>query len=224
MLLGRRMYEVLVAWETMDDPAPEMRDFAAIWRGSDKVVYSRTLAEVSSARTRIEREFDPDVVRGMKAAAERDLSVGGPELAAHAIRAGLVDECQLFLSPIVVGGGTPALPEGLRVATRAGRRAPVRQWRRVSAVPNVNCGWVVGELAGSAVLSVPGAGEKWSLCGRYSPRVASWGCRAMRDRTPAAPRGRSFAACATEQPRRPRGVADCRVYDCDQPQRPRRGC
>jgi dihydrofolate reductase len=112
MLLGRRMYEVLVAWETIDDPAPEIRDFAQIWRATDKVVYSRTLQQVSSARTRIEHDFDPDAVRRMKAAAERDLGVGGPELAARAIRAGLVDELRLFLSPIVVGGGTPALPDG----------------------------------------------------------------------------------------------------------------
>ena len=113
-LLGRRMYEVLVAWETMDDPAPVMRDFAEIWRATDKVVYSRTLETVSSARTRLEREFAPDAVRRLKATAERELSIGGPELAAEAIRAGLVDECRLFVSPIVVGGGTPALPDGVR--------------------------------------------------------------------------------------------------------------
>jgi dihydrofolate reductase len=114
MLLGRRMYEVLAVWDTMDDPAPAIRDFAQIWRAADKVVYSRTLQEVSTARTGIEREFDPEAVRRMKAEAERDLSVGGPELAAQAIRAGLVDECHLFLSPIVVGGGTAALPDGVR--------------------------------------------------------------------------------------------------------------
>jgi dihydrofolate reductase len=113
MLLGRRMYEVLVPWETMDDPAPEMRDFAQIWRAADKVVYSRTLAEVSSARTRIEREFDPEAVRRMKE--DGDVGIGGPELAGQAIRAGLVDELQLFLSPILVGGGTAALPDGVRL-------------------------------------------------------------------------------------------------------------
>ena len=113
-LYGRRMYEVLVAWETMDDPAPEMRDFAQIWRAADKIVYSRTLEGVSSERTHLEREFDPDAVRRMKEDADRDLTVAGPELAAQAIRAGLVDECQLFLSPVVVGGGTPALPDGVR--------------------------------------------------------------------------------------------------------------
>jgi dihydrofolate reductase len=113
-LLGRRLYEVLVAWETIDDPAPAMRDFAQIWRAADKVVYSRTLEAPSSARTRIEREFDPEAVRRMKAETPGELSVGGPELAAHAIRAGLVDELRLFLSPVVVGGGTPALPDGVR--------------------------------------------------------------------------------------------------------------
>jgi dihydrofolate reductase len=115
-LYGRRMYEVLVAWETMADPDPVMRDYAAIWRAAEKIVYSRTLASASSERTRIEREFDPDAVRQLKAAADRDLSVGGPTLAAEAIEAGLVDELQLFLSPVVVGGGTPALPDGVRVS------------------------------------------------------------------------------------------------------------
>jgi dihydrofolate reductase len=113
-LYGRRMYEVLSVWETMDDPQPQMRDYAEIWRAADKVVYSRTLEEVSSARTRIERDFDPEAVRRMKEQADSDLSVGGPELAAQALRAGLVDECQLFLTPIVVGGGKRALPDGVR--------------------------------------------------------------------------------------------------------------
>jgi dihydrofolate reductase len=114
-LYGRRMYQVLAAWETMDDEHPAMRDYAQIWRDAEKVVYSRTLDEVSSARTRIERDFDPEAVREMKASAERDISVGGPELAAQALRAGLVDECQLFLAPIVVGDGQRALPDGVRV-------------------------------------------------------------------------------------------------------------
>jgi dihydrofolate reductase len=113
-LLGRRMYEVLVAWETMDDPEPVMQDFAEIWRGADKIVYSSTLQEVASKRTRIERAFAPEAVRQLKAESDRDLSIGGPTLAAEGIRAGLVDECQLFLSPVAVGGGTRALPEGVR--------------------------------------------------------------------------------------------------------------
>jgi dihydrofolate reductase len=114
-LYGRRMYDVMAVWETMADPSPPMRDFAEIWRAADKVVYSTSLDDVSSARTRIEREFDPEAVRQLKATAERDLGVGGATLAAEAIRAGLVDELQLFLNPVLVGGGTQALPGGIRV-------------------------------------------------------------------------------------------------------------
>jgi dihydrofolate reductase len=115
-LLGRRMYEVLVHWETidLDDQPPYIRDFAEIWRDAEKIVYSRTLEAVSSTGTRIERDFDPEEVRRLKAAAERDLSVGGPELAAAAFRAGLVDEVHLFVAPIAVGGGKPFLPAGVR--------------------------------------------------------------------------------------------------------------
>ena len=116
-LYGRRMYEVLVAWETMDtagEPA-SIRDYAEIWRGAEKVVYSRTLEAASSERTRIEREFNPETVRAMKESADRDLSIGGPDLAAQALAAGLVDEVNLLLSPVIVGGGNPALPEGLRL-------------------------------------------------------------------------------------------------------------
>ena len=114
-LYGRRMYEVMVPWETMDSDEPVMRDFAEIWRAADKVVYSRTLESASSARTRIEREFDPEAVRQMKAAADLDITVGGPELAGQAIQAGVVDELHLFLTPIVVGGGTQALPDAVRL-------------------------------------------------------------------------------------------------------------
>jgi dihydrofolate reductase len=117
-LYGRRMYEVMVAWETAHtfaDQRPVMQDFAKIWQAADKVVYSRTLAVVSSARTRIERDFDPEAVRQLKASAGRDLSVGGPHLAAEAIRAGLVDEYHLFLTPFVVGGGNQSLPNDVRL-------------------------------------------------------------------------------------------------------------
>ncbi|MGH2672495.1 MAG: dihydrofolate reductase family protein [Actinomycetota bacterium] len=116
-LYGRRLYEVMVAWEDMNthDQPPHIRDFAEIWRGADKVVYSKTLDAVTTSRTRIERDFDPEVVQRMKTSAERDLSVGGPELAAHAFRAGLVDECHLFLAPIVVGGGKRSLPNDVRL-------------------------------------------------------------------------------------------------------------
>jgi dihydrofolate reductase len=118
LLLGRRMYEVLSAWETIatgDDQPPVIRDFAEIWRAADKIVYSRTLPSVSTARTRLERSFDPAAVRRLKAQADADLTVGGPGLAAEAFKAGLVDVCQLFLAPIVVGGGTPSLPDKVRV-------------------------------------------------------------------------------------------------------------
>jgi dihydrofolate reductase len=117
-LYGRRMYEVMVYWETahtVADQPPFIRDYTEIWQAADKIVYSKTLDEVSSARTRIEREFDPEQVRQLKAQAERDLSVGGPDLAAQAIRAGLVDEYHLFVTPIVVGGGTQSLPDGVRL-------------------------------------------------------------------------------------------------------------
>jgi dihydrofolate reductase len=117
-LYGRRMYEVMIAWETIPtdgDQPPSMGDFARLWRAADKVVYSTTLPSVSTARTRLERAFDPDAVRRLKASADADLSVGGPRLAAHAFRAGLVDECHLFLTPILVGGGTRALPDKLRL-------------------------------------------------------------------------------------------------------------
>jgi dihydrofolate reductase len=117
-LYGRRMYEVMVAWETMHilaDEPPVVQDFAAIWQAADKIVYSKTLDTVASARTRIERDFDADAVRRMKAQASRDLSVGGSDLAAQAIKAGLVDEYQLFLVPVVVGGGTPSLPDHVRL-------------------------------------------------------------------------------------------------------------
>jgi len=117
-LYGRRMYETMRLWETAssgDDQPEAMRDFAEIWRAADKVVYSKTLESASTARTRIERDFDPEAVRQLKASAQGDLGVGGPELAAHAFRAGLVDECHLFLVPILVGGGKPALPDDVRL-------------------------------------------------------------------------------------------------------------
>lgn len=117
-LYGRRMYETMSGWETdpsLADQSPLMRDFADIWQAADKVVYSTTLDTVSTARTRLARAFDPEVVRQMKASAERDLSVGGPDLAAHAFKAGLVDACHLFIAPIVVGGGHQALPDDVRL-------------------------------------------------------------------------------------------------------------
>jgi dihydrofolate reductase len=116
-LYGRRMYEMMVFWETAGaapDEPPVFHDYAEIWRASDKVVYSRTLQEVSTARTRIEREFDPDAVRRLKQSAAADIAIAGPELAAQAIRAGLVDECRLLLCPVVAGAGKRALPNMAR--------------------------------------------------------------------------------------------------------------
>jgi dihydrofolate reductase len=117
-LYGRRMYETMMAWET--EPAlaatsPLMRDFAEIWQAADKIVYSRTLEAVSTRKTRIERAFDPEAIRRLKEAAEQDITIGGPDLGAHAFRSGLIDECHLFLAPILVGGGKQSLPSNVRL-------------------------------------------------------------------------------------------------------------
>jgi len=117
-LYGRRMYETMVYWETVSSPADGpafARDFTELWQAADKIVYSRSLEAVSSARTRIERRFDPQVIQQMKSSQERDISVGGPDLAAQALKAGLVDECQLLLTPVIVGGGKPSLPDDVRL-------------------------------------------------------------------------------------------------------------
>jgi dihydrofolate reductase len=116
-LYGRRMYETMVYWETVDAAGepPHILDYAEIWQAADKVVYSRTLEAPSSARTRIERDFAPEAIRELKDAADRDLSVGGAKLAAQALEAALVDELLLFVAPVVVGGGKKALPAGVRV-------------------------------------------------------------------------------------------------------------
>ncbi|MEA4906450.1 MAG: dihydrofolate reductase family protein [Anaerolineaceae bacterium] len=117
-LYGRRMYETMMVWET--DPnlaaeSPPMRDFAETWQAANKIVYSRTLKTISTRKTQLEQNFDPQAIRQLKAASEHDILIGGPELAAQAFRAGLIDECQLFLIPILVGGGKPALPDNLRL-------------------------------------------------------------------------------------------------------------
>jgi dihydrofolate reductase len=117
-LYGRRMYEVMVGWEsahTLADQPPFTQNFAQIWQAADKIVYSKTLQTVSSTRTRIERDFNPEAVRQMKARAGRDILVGGPDLAAQAIKARLIDEWHLFFAPIVVGGGKQSLPNNVRV-------------------------------------------------------------------------------------------------------------
>ncbi|MGD0345064.1 MAG: dihydrofolate reductase family protein [Acidimicrobiales bacterium] len=116
-LYGRRMYDTMAVWETDAALAAQsdlMKDFANVWKAADKVVYSATLAAVSTANTRLERHFDPGAVQDLKAAATRDLIVGGPNLAAQAFKAGLVDECHLFIWPVVLGGRKPALPTDTR--------------------------------------------------------------------------------------------------------------
>jgi dihydrofolate reductase len=116
-LYGRHMYETMRYWETADTLQGQRdasSDYTQIWQSADKVVYSTTLPEVSTAKTRLERAFDPNAVREMKAASARDIGIGGPGLAAHAFAAGLIDECQLFLTPVVVGGGKAALPDHVR--------------------------------------------------------------------------------------------------------------
>lgn len=112
-LYGRRLYETMRAWETMETSTAEpiAHDYAHLWRAADKVVYSTTLPEVTTPRTRLERTFDTDAVRELVAAADRDVSVGGPALAARAFASGLVDDVHLFLNPVIVGGGTRALPD-----------------------------------------------------------------------------------------------------------------
>src|SRR5215211_3965662 len=117
-LYGRRMYETMVYWQTAHtrpESSPVELDYAEIWQAADKIIYSRTMTDVSSARTRIEREFDPDSVRRLKESAGRDLSVGGAELAAQAIKDGVVEEYHLFVNPVVVGGGTSTLPDNVRL-------------------------------------------------------------------------------------------------------------
>ncbi|MEO3937294.1 dihydrofolate reductase family protein [Dermatophilaceae bacterium Soc4.6] len=117
-LYGRRMYDTMRVWESDDwlaDEPPVVRDYASIWRDTDKVVYSSTLTEVSTARTRIERQLEPEAVRRLKETSDSDLSIGGASIAAEAFRHGLVDECVLLMSPVLVGGGKPALPRGMRV-------------------------------------------------------------------------------------------------------------
>jgi len=117
-LYGRRMYESMVYWETASESGdqPEVkREFERIWQAAEKIVYSRTLQDASSARTRIEREFDPDAIRRLKETSGADITIGGPELAGRAMSAGLVDECQLLLNPIVLGRGKQALPDNLRL-------------------------------------------------------------------------------------------------------------
>ena len=117
-LMGRRMYETMMVWET--DPSlaadsPLMRDFAEIWQAAVKIVYSKTLASASTRKTQIERNFNQEAIQQLKKTAQHDILIGGPELAAHAFRSGLIDECHLFLTPIIVGGGKQSLPDHVRL-------------------------------------------------------------------------------------------------------------
>src|ERR1051325_702521 len=117
-LYGRRMYQAMMVWET--DPnlagqSPLMRDFAQVWQAADKIVYSRTLEAASTRQTKIERNFDPEAIRRLKESVEQAIHIGGAELAAQAFRAGLIDECHLFIKPIIVGGGKAALPDNVRL-------------------------------------------------------------------------------------------------------------
>jgi dihydrofolate reductase len=117
-LLGRRMYETMMVWET--DPSlaadsPITRDYAELWQAANKIVYSKTLQTVSTRKTLLERAFEPEAIRELKEAVEQDILIGGPTLAAYAFRSGLIDECHLFLTPIIVGGGKPAIPENVRL-------------------------------------------------------------------------------------------------------------
>ena len=117
-LYGRRMYESMMVWET--DPnlaaqSPLMRDFADVWQAANKIVYSKTLETISTRKTQLEQTFDPEAIRQLKEAAEHDILIGGPDVAAHAFRSGLIDECHLFLTPILVGGGKQTLPNNVRL-------------------------------------------------------------------------------------------------------------
>jgi dihydrofolate reductase len=117
-LYGRRMYETMMVWET--DPnlaamSPLRSDFAEIWQAADKIVHSRTLETISTRKTQLEQTFDPEAIRQLKATSEHDILIGGPELAAHAFQAGLIDECHLFVTPIILGGGKSALPGNVRL-------------------------------------------------------------------------------------------------------------
>jgi dihydrofolate reductase len=142
-LYGRRMYDVMSYWETADaEPGqdPVFLDYAAVWKAARKIVYSSTLIDIPTARTSVERRFDPDRVRALKENSDADISVGGASLGGQALAAGLVDECHLFLNPVVVGGGTRFLPDGLRVpleliSERRFEHGVVHLGYRVGAVP-----------------------------------------------------------------------------------------
>ena len=153
-LYGRRMYEVMRYWDTAleqaDQPAVA-QEYARIWQAADKIVYSGTLTAADTARTRLERTFDPERVRDLKASSAADLSVGGPHLAADALRAGLVDEVWQILAPVLVGGGTAMFPDGSSAGPRAAGRAEIRQRLRLPAVRRPRLIWRSGGPGGEDV-------------------------------------------------------------------------
>jgi dihydrofolate reductase len=115
-LYGRRLYETMAYWDaaTLEDYPTEQRDFARVWQQAEKVVFSRTLTHATTRKTRIESQYDPETIRKLKRESEHDMHIGGAELAGLALRSGLIDECHLFIHPVIVGGGKPAFPAGLR--------------------------------------------------------------------------------------------------------------
>jgi dihydrofolate reductase len=167
-LYGRRMYETMVFWETAStgaDQSAGVRDFAELWRVAEKVVYSRTLQTATSARTRIEQEFDPGAARRVKETSVSDITVGGAELAGQAITASLVDECHLFLTPILVGGGKRALPDKVAHSASAPGRAPIRERRRPPPLPHQRLTNTAREDAGHA----PGVDIRAMACAALGP-------------------------------------------------------
>ncbi|CAM3194261.1 dihydrofolate reductase family protein [Stackebrandtia soli] len=117
-LYGRRTYETMAVWEDLEDDSPQMRDYAQLWRAAEKIVYSTTLPEVTTSKTRLERSFDVEAVRRLVSKLPHPASISGPGLARHALLAGLVDELRVYVVPMIIGGGTKALPDGLRLKLR----------------------------------------------------------------------------------------------------------
>jgi dihydrofolate reductase len=134
-LYGRRMYEAMLYWEDAEPDEAYIREFAHMWRQADKVVYSRSLGSVASARTRLEHDFDPEGVRRLKAASPRRITIGGADLAGQALAAGLVDELRLLTVPVVLGDGKRWCPEGVHLPLRLLENPALRQWRGLSPVP-----------------------------------------------------------------------------------------
>ena len=178
-----------------------IREFGELWRAADKIVYSTTLVDVHTGRTRIERSFDPDAVRRLKEAAENDLSIGGPHLAGQALRAGLVDELGLLAVPAVVGGGTPWLPRGRPAAAGPARGAPLRRWHRLPALrrPIVRA----GQSTAGGGASVPPRLRRRNTC-RTTLSSSSLSSLARPRYT--APPATTAATTAASRPQKPRSA------------------